>query len=80
MSGRKLLVLLGWNLTFVLIANLRLLIMGGSDWRMYAFLSVAVFFGAPLVIGVGAFVLYIVIFIVNKIKQMREWYTYRKRN
>ncbi|RQO69723.1 hypothetical protein DBR43_16810 [Pedobacter sp. KBW06] len=82
MSRHNLLVLLGWNLALVLLANLRLLTKGESDWRIYAFLSVVVVVvvGAPLIIGVGAFVLYIVIFIVNKIKQILEWYTYRKRN
>lgn len=80
MSKRTLLKLLGWNLALVLLANLKLWYQGQSDLRIHAFLSVVVFFGVPLSLGVGFFVLYIAYFIVAKIKQIREWYTYRKRN
>lgn len=80
MSRRNLLVLLGWNLALVLLANLRLWTQGQTDWRIHAFLSVVVFFGVPLSVAVGLFVLYIAYFMVGKIKQIREWYAYRKRN
>jgi hypothetical protein len=72
MSRRRLLILLGWVLALLLLANLRELVRGQTDWRIYAFLSVIVLFGVPLLVGVGVFVLYIVNFIVHIIKWIRE--------